>query len=66
MELDGKPLPREFRTPLTMVDGQGRTYVRVIASDLYRLVLGPKLDRHALRLVPQAAGLEAFAFTFGA
>jgi len=40
--------------------------VVVAASDLYRLVLGPAVEGHTLRLIAQAPGLEAFAFTFGA
>ena len=66
VEVDGKPLPPEFRTAQTQVDGTGRTSVRVSASDLYRLVLGPRWGRHTLRLTALASGLDAFAFTFGA
>jgi thiol-disulfide isomerase/thioredoxin len=63
--LDGKPLPAGSRTTQTLVDGQGRTFVHVTTSDMYRLVLGPAVQEHVLRLVAQAPGLEAFAFTFG-
>jgi hypothetical protein len=66
VELDGKPLAPNERTPETKVDANGNTYVEVAASDLYRLVLGPAVEGHALRLIAQAPGLEAFAFTFGA
>jgi thiol-disulfide isomerase/thioredoxin len=66
VELDGKPLPEDFRTADTSVDDQGATYVRVQASDLYRLAFGPRLEQHTLRLTPRTPGLEAFAFTFGA
>jgi thiol-disulfide isomerase/thioredoxin len=66
VELDGQPLPPEFRTTQTHVDGAGRTVVRVSVSDLYRLALGPKSGHHTLRLTAAAAGLDAFAFTFGA
>lgn len=65
VELDGKPVPEAFRTPHTKVDEQGTTYVRVQASDLYRLALGPRVEQHTLRLTPRTPGLEAFAFTFG-
>jgi hypothetical protein len=65
VELDGRPLPPEFRTSHTTVDPQGRTMVRVGASDLYRLVLGPGVERHRLRLTATAPGLSAYAFTFG-
>jgi thiol-disulfide isomerase/thioredoxin len=63
--LDGKPLPPAYRTSQTKVDNQGRTLVTVGSADMYRLVLGPAVDQHVLRLEAQAAGLEAFAFTFG-
>ena len=66
IELDGKPLPEAFRTPDTKVDASGATYVRVEASDLYRLVVGSRVEEHILRLTPRTPGLEAFAFTFGA
>lgn len=66
VELDGKPLPEKYRTGHTRVDADGTTYVRVEASDLYRLVLGPRVEDHTLRLTPRTPGLEAFAYTFGA
>jgi thiol-disulfide isomerase/thioredoxin len=66
VELDGKPLPEAYRTAATKVDDSGATYVRVQASDMYRLVLGPRVEEHTLRLIPRLPGLEAFAFTFGA
>jgi thiol-disulfide isomerase/thioredoxin len=64
--LDGKPLPPDQRTPETQVDANGNTYVQVQASNLYRLVLGPTIEEHTLRLTAQGPGLEAFAFTFSA
>jgi thiol-disulfide isomerase/thioredoxin len=66
VQLDGKPLPPDDRTPETMVDAQGNTFIHVQTSDLYRLVLGPAIGTHTLRLTAQARGLEAFAFTFSA
>jgi len=66
VELDGLPLAPAFRTPQTMVDESGATFVRVTASDLYRLVLAPEIGDHTLRLTARAPGLQAFAFTFGA
>ncbi len=66
VELDGKPLPLADRTPDTMVDANGDTFVHVQASDLYRLVLGHSIQTHTLRLVAESANLEAFAFTFSA
>ena len=66
IELDGKPLPPGYRTSQTMVDGQGRTFVRVADADLYRLVLGPAVEGHVLRLTAEGPGLLAYSFTFGA
>ena len=66
VELDGKPLPEAFRTANTRVDDSGATYVRVEASDLYRLALGSRVEEHTLRLTARTPGLEVFAFTFGA
>jgi len=66
VELDSQPVPKGYRTADTKVDDQGATYIRVQASDLYRLVLAPRLEEHIVRLIPRAPGLEAFAFTFGA
>ena len=66
VELDGKPVPEGSRTADTKIDAQGATYVRVQASDLYRLALGRRVEEHTLRLTPRTPGLEAFAFTFGA
>ncbi len=66
VELDGRPVPEDFRTVDTRVDADGTTYVRVEASDLYRLVLGPRAGDHTVRLTPRAPGLEAYAYTFGA
>ena len=65
MELDGKPLPPKYRTTQTRIDDAGRTIVRVDESDLYRLVLGPAVESHTLRVVAPGPGLEVYAFTFG-
>jgi hypothetical protein len=62
--LDGKPLPPAYRTTDTHVAVDGSTFVRVEASDLYRLVLGRAIETHRLRLTAEAAGVKAFAFTF--
>jgi len=65
VELDGRPLAPSYRTLQTLVDGQGRTYVHVDNSDMYRLVLGPAVEDHLLRLTAAGPGLQAYAFTFG-
>ncbi len=64
VQLDGKPLPVADRTSQTMVGANGQTSVLVTSSDLYRLVLGPAIETHTLRLTMQSPGLQAFAFTF--
>lgn len=64
--VDGQPLAPSYRTRQTHVATDGRTSVRVAASDLYRIVLGPAIETHTLKLVASAPGLRAFAFTFGA
>jgi thiol-disulfide isomerase/thioredoxin len=63
--VDGRPLSPAYRTSQTRVDAAGRTYVRVAAADLYRLVFGPGIEQHTVRLTAEAPGLQAFAFTFG-
>jgi len=65
VELDGQPLTPEYRTADTKIDSEGATFVRVTGSDLYRLVLGPSVEQHTIRLTTRAPGLRAFAFTFG-
>jgi thiol-disulfide isomerase/thioredoxin len=66
VELDGAPLPEAYRTVDTKVAADGSTFVRVAASDLYRLALGPAVEDHTISLTAGAANLRAFAFTFGA
>jgi len=65
VELDGMPLPPAYRTSQTVVDAAGRTTVSVTNADMYRLVLGPAVEGHVLRVVASAPGLLAYDFTFG-
>jgi thiol-disulfide isomerase/thioredoxin len=65
LELDGKPLPAADRTSQTMVDAAGQTTIQVTNADMYRLVLGPAVEGHVLRLTAGGPGLLAYAFTFG-
>jgi thiol-disulfide isomerase/thioredoxin len=65
VELDGGPVPARYRSDEVIVDPQGRTIVRVQASDLYHLIKNDAVEQHTLRLTPLAPGLQAFAFTFG-
>ncbi len=66
VQLDGAPLPPEYRTTDTMVGADGSTFVRVRTSDLYRLVLAPAIETHTVTLTARSPDLRAFAFTFGA
>jgi hypothetical protein len=66
IELDGHPLPPAYRTAQTVVDPTGRTTVVVANADMYRLVLGPAVEGHVLRITAGAPGLQAYSFTFGA
>jgi thiol-disulfide isomerase/thioredoxin len=65
VELDGFPIPEALRTGGIEVDGTGRTSVRISAPGLYRLVLGPRVSRHVLRLEARQPGLEVYAVSFG-
>jgi thiol-disulfide isomerase/thioredoxin len=65
VELDGGPLPASFRTVDTVVDAGGATSVHVDHDGLYRLVLGPEVQEHRLRLTAVQPEVSAFAFTFG-
>ncbi len=65
LELDGKPLPPAYRTPQTVVDASGQTSVEVSVADMYRLVLGPSVEGHVLRITSGGPGLLAYSFTFG-
>jgi thiol-disulfide isomerase/thioredoxin len=57
---DGSPIALSVQ-----VDDRPATTVTVQASDLYSLVADPSVGTHTLRLTAQAAGLQAYAFTFG-
>ena len=64
VELDGKPVPALARGA-SISERDGATVVDVNAADLYGLIKnGPKGD-HTLTISPQAAGVQAYAFTFG-
>lgn len=65
VEVDGHPLPADFRTPDTVVEPGGATVVHVDRDDLYRLVRSPKVEEHTVRVTARQPGLSAFAFTFG-
>lgn len=62
--LDGKPLPLAYRTSQTVVSANGQTSVRVTDADMYRLVAGPGIEGHVLRITAGAPGLLAYDYTF--
>ncbi len=64
VELDGKPLPPDDRTSQTVVETDGQTSVLVASADMYRLVSGPTVEGHTLRITVGAPGLLAYDFTF--
>lgn len=65
VELDGRPLAPGFRTADTIVEESGATVVRVDHDGLYRLVSGPQVGEHTLRVTARQPEVAAFAFTFG-
>ena len=65
VELDGRPLEAGFRTDDVEVDDGGATYVHVDNPGMYRLVLGPAVEEHTVRLTARQPEVAAFAFTFG-
>ena len=65
VELDGAPLRPGFRTADTTVDDSGATFIHVDHDGLYRVVLGPGVEEHLLRLTARQPEVAAFAFTFG-
>jgi thiol-disulfide isomerase/thioredoxin len=65
VELDGAPVPEAQRPDGMTVDADGRTVVTVAAHDLFRLLRTGPAGFHTLTLRPEAAGVQAYAFTFG-
>ena len=65
IDLDGHPLPPAYRTVDTVVEAGGATVVHVDHDGLYRLVLGPSVEEHTVRVTARQPDVSAFAFTFG-
>jgi thiol-disulfide isomerase/thioredoxin len=63
--IDGAPVPAKLRGADVHVDRAGRTVVTVSRPDMYRLIQGPDVEQHQLRVIAEQPGLAAFAFTFG-
>lgn len=64
VELDGEPVPEAAR-PVGMTLDRGATVVTVGESDLYGLLARDDAVPGTITISPRAAGLQAFAFTFG-
>lgn len=64
IQLDAKPVAAANRGK-DIVERDGKTYVHVAAGELYHLIENGPADNHILTFVPQAVGLQAYAFTFG-
>jgi hypothetical protein len=47
-------------------DLEGNSFVLVDEQKMYRVFRSPEFGGHELQLSPNAAGLELFAYTFGA
>lgn len=65
VELDGKPIPKSARGA-SIVERDGQTVVDIDAADMYRLVANGPPGQHTLSFGPGGAGVQAYAFTFGA
>lgn len=65
VEVDGRPVPADWRPDGVAAAPDGSTAVTVTVPDLYRLVRSPEVGEHTIRLTAQGAGVSAFAFTFG-
>jgi thiol-disulfide isomerase/thioredoxin len=63
--IDGGPVPLKLRGVDVHVDRTGRTVVTVSRPDMYRLIQGPDVEQHQLRVIAEQPGLSAYAFTFG-
>jgi thiol-disulfide isomerase/thioredoxin len=65
IELDGKPVPERARGA-SIVVRDGQTMVDIDDADLYYLIKDGPDGEHTLTFHPGGAGVQAFAFTFGA
>ncbi len=65
IELDGRWLAFEEAGEHINWDEQGRSYIRVVENDLYRLLNLPEWSEHELKLRSDSDQFRIFAFTFG-
>jgi thiol-disulfide isomerase/thioredoxin len=61
---DGAPLAEEDAGEHVLFDDDGRAYVDVIASGMFRLVNNRDIGSHELTLATEAPGLALYAYTF--
>lgn len=62
--LDGQPLTEGNRGRDVVLDG-GKSYLVVEAPRMYEVVAGTAIERHELRMSPQADSFTLHTFTFG-
>lgn len=65
IELDGKPLPKDFAGDDVRIDKEGHATVTVKEPRLYRLVNATTYHRATLKLKTASGNLRLYAFTFG-
>jgi len=62
--LDDAPLPARLAGADVRLEAS-RTLVRIDRQDMFRLIKAKDVERHELKVVSSAAGLRAYAYTFG-
>ncbi len=62
--LDSAPVPQSLKGADVFYKN-GRSYVRVGANTLYRIIEGAHIEEHFLEFIISSPGLQAFTFTFG-
>ncbi len=66
LQLDGKPIPKEFMGADVEYDEAGQSYVLVKDAKMYRLINNADLNTHELTMRINSDQWEMYAFTFGA
>lgn len=66
VELDGAPLEPEAAGADVHWDDDGRSYLRVDAGRMYRILDSPEYGDHVLSLYADSADFALYAYTFGA
>jgi hypothetical protein len=60
---DGKPVPAADRGA-DVQEENGKTYLNVTESRMYRIMNNQDFERHTMRLTSNDPGFGAYAFTF--